>query len=319
MKAIKLKSKWLMLACLAMMCGCSDDSDEGTGQDENNTITEVSTWSQLIVACQKEGTVEAPTRVALAADIKLLTNTRRRINGTGYYLIEGNGHTLSCISDETINNTVAYWGTFNYDQPAHVTFSDVDFSLQGCPFVLNAIEGGSMTMNDVNITITPTEKERNEAAQTGYTIGNALWCEGEGSRLELNEGTFISREDVSGTVFAVQKGGTLVLDGGKIASDDFIRFTKNGTEDMPVILLKRALDFPLTLYMVNMYFAGSSELVVVRGEGYTLTEADLAQVAWHEWSAVRLNGVETPCIGTMEFYLDQEENAIKMRVKQAEA
>ena len=37
MKAIKLKSKWLMLACLAMMCGCSDDSDEGTGQDENNT------------------------------------------------------------------------------------------------------------------------------------------------------------------------------------------------------------------------------------------------------------------------------------------
>ena len=186
-----------MLACLAMMCGCSDDSDEGTGQDENNTITEVSTWSQLIVACQKEGTVEAPTRVALAADIKLLTNTRRRINGTGYYLIEGNGHTLSCISDETINNTVAYWGTFNYDQPAHVTFSDVDFSLQGCPFVLNAIEGGSMTMNDVNITITPTEKERNEAAQTGYTIGNALWCEGEGSRLELNEGTFISREDVS--------------------------------------------------------------------------------------------------------------------------
>ena len=308
-----------MLACLAMMCGCSDDSDEGTGQDENNTITEVSTWSQLIVACQKEGTVEAPTRVALAADIKLLTNTRRRINGTGYYLIEGNGHTLSCISDETINNTVAYWGTFNYDQPAHVTFSDVDFSLQGCPFVLNAREGGSMTMNDVNITITPTEKERNEAAQTGYTIGNALWCEGEGSRLELNEGTFISREDVSGTVFAVQKGGTLVLDGGKIASDDFIRFTKNGTEDMPVILLKRSLDFPLTLYMVDMYFAGSSELVVIRGEGYTLTEADLAQVAWHEWSAVRLNGVETPCIGTMEFYLDQEENAIKMRVKQAEA
>ena len=297
-----------MLACLAMMCGCSDDSDEGTGQDENNTITEVSTWSQLIVACQKEGTVEAPTRVALAADIKLLTNTRRRINGTGYYLIEGNGHTLSCISDETINNTVAYWGTFNYDQPAHVTFSDVDFSLQGCPFVLNAIEGGSMTMNDVNITITPTEKERNEAAQTGYTIGNALWCEGEGSRLELNEGTFISREDVSGTVFAVQKGGTLVLDGGKIASDDFIRFTKNGTEDMPVILLKRSLDFPLTLYMVDMYFAGSSELVVIRGEGYTLTEADLAQVAWHEWSAVRLNGVETPC-----------KNAIKMRVKQAEA
>ena len=308
-----------MLACLAMMCGCSDDSDEGTGQDENNTITEVSTWSQLIVACQKEGTVEAPTRVALAADIKLLTNTRRRINGTGYYLIEGNGHTLSCISDETINNTVAYWGTCNYDQPAHVTFSDVDFSLQGCPFVLNAIEGGSMTMNDVNITITPTEKERNEAAQTGYTIGNALWCEGEGSRLELNEGTFISREEVSGTVFAVQKGGTLVLDGGKIASDDFIRFTKNGTEDMPVILLKRSLDFPLTLYMVDMYFAGSSELVVIRGEGYTLTEADLAQVAWHEWSAVRLNGVETPCIGTMEFYLDQEENAIKMRVKQAEA
>lgn len=319
MKTMKLKSKWLMLACLAMMCGCSDDSDEGTGQDENNTITEVSTWSQLIVACQKEGTVEAPTRVALAADIKLLTNTRRRINGIGYYLIEGNGHTLSCISDETINNTVAYWGTFNYDQPAHVTFSDVDFSLQGCPFVLNAIEGGSMTMNNVNITITPTEEERNEAAQTGYIFSSSVWCGGEGSRLELNEGTSISREEVSGTVLAVQKGGTLVLDGGKIASDDFIRFTKNGTEDMPVILLKRSLDFPLTLYMVNMYFAGSSELVVVRGEGYTLTEADLAQVAWHEWSAVRLNGVETPCIGTMEFYLDQEENAIKMRVKQAEA
>lgn len=317
MKAMKLKSKWLMLACLAMMCGCSDDSDEGTGQ--NDTPVEVSTWSQLIVACQKEGTVEAPTRVALAADIKLLTNTRRRINGTGYYLIEGNGHTLSCISDEIINNTVAYWGTFDDDQPAHVTFSDVDFSLQGCPFVLNAIEGGSMTMNNVNITITPTEKERNEAAQTGYVTRSALWCEGEGSRLELNEGTFISREEVSGTVFAVQEGGTLVLDGGKIASDDFIRFTDNLTEDKPVILLKRALDFPLTLYIPGMDFTGISELVLIKGEGYTLTEADLAQVAWHEWSAVRLNGVETPCIGTMEFYLDQEENAIKMREKQAEA
>ena len=263
--------------------------------------------------------MEAPTRVALAADIKLLTNTRRRINGIGYYLIEGNGHTLSCISDEIINNTVAYWGTFDYDQPAHVTFSDVDFSLQGCPFVLNAIEGGSMTMNNVNITITPTEKERNEAAQTGYVTRSALWCEGEGSRLELNEGTFISREEVSGTVLAVQEGGTLVLDGGKIASDDFIRFTDNLTADKPVILLKRALDFPLTLYIPGMDFTGISELVLIKGEGYTLTEADLKQVAWHEWSAVRLNGVETPCIGTMEFYLDQEENAIKMREKQAEA
>lgn len=316
MKAMKLKSKWLMLACLAMMCGCSDDSDEGTGQ--NDTPVEVSDWTQLVLACQNGGTVEAPTRVALAADIKLLTNTQRRINGTGYYLIEGNGHTLSSVSEDEYEEG-CYWGTFHDDQPAHVTFSDVDFSLQGCPFLLESLEGGSMTMNNVNITITPTEEERNEAAQTGYIFSSSVWCGGEGSRLELNEGTFISREEVSGTVLGVQAGGTLVLDGGKIASDDFIRFTKNGTEDMPVILLKRSLDFPLTLYMVNMYFAGSSELVVVRGEGYTLTEADLKQVAWHEWSAVRLNGVETPCIGTMEFYLDQEENAIKMREKQAEA
>ena len=313
MKAMKLKSKWLMLACLAMMCGCSDEESE-----QNDTPVEVSDWTQLVLACQNGGTVEAPTRVALAADIKLLTNTRRRINGTGYYLIEGNGHTLSSVSEDEYEEG-CYWGTFHDDQPAHVTFSDVDFSLQGCPFLLESLEGGSMTMNNVNITITPTEEERNEAAQTGYIFSSSVWCGGEGSRLELNEGTFISREEVSGTVLAVQEGGTLVLDGGKIASDDFIRFTKNGTEDMPVILLKRSLDFPLTLYMVNMYFAGSSELVVVRGEGYTLTEADLKQVAWHEWSAVRLNGVETPCIGTMEFYLDQEENAIKMREKQAEA
>ena len=298
-----------MLACLAMMCGCSDEESE-----QNDTPVEVSDWTQLVLACQNGGTVEAPTRVALAADIKLLTNTQRRINGTGYYLIEGNGHTLSSVSEDEYEEG-CYWGTFHDDQPAHVTFSDVDFSLQGCPFLLESLEGGSMTMNNVNITITPTEEERNEAAQTGYIFSSSVWCGGEGSRLELNEGTFISREEVSGTVFAVQKGGTLVLDGGKIASDDFIRFTKNGTEDMPVILLKRSLDFPLTLYMVNMYFAGSSELVVVRGEGYTLTEADLKQVAWHEWSAVRLNGVETPCIGTMEFYLDQEENAIKMREK----
>ena len=313
MKIMKLKSKWLMLACLAMMCGCSDEESE-----QNDTPVEVSDWTQLVLACQNGGTVEAPTRVALAADIKLLTNTQRRINGTGYYLIEGNGHTLSSVSEDEYEEG-CYWGTFHDDQPAHVTFSDVDFSLQGCPFLLESLEGGSMTMNNVNITITPTEEERNEAAQTGYIFSSSVWCGGEGSRLELNEGTFISREEVSGTVLGVQAGGTLVLDGGKIASDDFIRFTKNGTEDMPVILLKRSLDFPLTLYMVNMYFAGSSELVVVRGEGYTLTEADLKQVAWHEWSAVRLNGVETPCIGTMEFYLDQEENAIKMREKQAEA
>ena len=310
---MKLKSKWLMLACLAMMCGCSDEESE-----QNDTPVEVSDWTQLVLACQNGGTVEAPTRVALAADIKLLTNTQRRINGTGYYLIEGNGHTLSSVSEDEYEEG-CYWGTFHDDQPAHVTFSDVDFNVQGCPFLLESLEGGSMTMNNVNITITPTEEERNEAAQTGYIFSSSVWCGGEGSRLELNEGTSISREEVSGTVLAVQEGGTLVLDGGKIASDDFIRFTKNDTEDMPVILLKRALDFPLTLYMQNMYFAGSSELVVVRGEGYTLTEADLKQVAWHEWSAVRLNGVETPCIGTMEFYLDQEENAIKMREKQAEA
>ena len=302
-----------MLACLAVMCGCSDEESE-----QNDTPVEVSDWIQLVLACQNGGTVEAPTRVALAADIKLLTNTRRRINGTGYYLIEGNGHTLSSVSEDEYEHG-CYWGTFDDDQPAHVTFSDVDFSLQGCPFVLNAIEGGSMTMNDVNITITPTEEERNEAAQMGYITSSALWCEGEGSRLELNEGTFISREEVSGTVLAVQEGGTLVLDGGKIASDDFIRFTDNLTADKPVILLKRALDFPLTLYIPGMDFTGISELVLIKGEGYTLTEADLKQVAWHEWSAVRLNGVETPCIGTMEFYLDQEENAIKMREKQAEA
>lgn len=316
MKAMKLKSKWLMLACLAMMCGCSDEESE-----QNDTPVEVSDWTQLVLACQNGGTVEAPTRVALAADIKLLTNTRRRINGTGYYLIEGNGHTLSSVSEDEYEHG-CYWGTFDDDQPAHVTFSDVDFSLQGCPFVLNAIEGGSMTMNDVNITITPTEEERNEAAQMGYITSSALWCEGEGSRLELNEGTFISREEVSGTVLAVQEGGTLVLDGGKIASDDFIRFTDNLTADKPVILLKRALDFPLTLYIPGMDFTGISELVLIKGEGYTLTEADLAQVAWHEWSSVCLNGengVASLCDEICELYLNQEENAIKMRIKQAEA
>ena len=312
MKAMKLKSKWLMLACLAMMCGCSDEESE-----QNDTPVEVSDWTQLVLACQNGGTVEAPTRVALAADIKLLTNTRRRINGTGYYLIEGNGHTLSSVSEDEYEHG-CYWGTFDDDQPAHVTFSDVDFSLQGCPFVLNAIEGGSMTMNDVNITITPTEEERNEAAQMGYITSSALWCEGEGSRLELNEGTFISREEVSGTVLAVQEGGTLVLDGGKIASDDFIRFTDNLTADKPMILLKRALDFPLTLYIPGMDFTGISELVLIKGEGYTLTEADLKQVAWHEWSAVCLNGengVASLCDEICELYLNQEENAIKMRVK----
>lgn len=305
-----------MLACLAMMCGCSDEESE-----QNDTPVEVSDWTQLVLACQNGGTVEAPTRVALAADIKLLTNTRRRINGTGYYLIEGNGHTLSSVSEDEYEHG-CYWGTFDDDQPAHVTFSDVDFSLQGCPFVLNAIEGGSMTMNDVNITITPTEEERNEAAQMGYITSSALWCEGEGSRLELNEGTFISREEVSGTVLAVQEGGTLVLDGGKIASDDFIRFTDNLTADKPVILLKRALDFPLTLYIPGMDFTGISELVLIKGEGYTLTEADLKQVAWHEWSSVCLNGengVASLCDEICELYLNQEENAIKMRVKQAEA
>ena len=305
-----------MLACLAMMCGCSDEESE-----QNDTPVEVSDWTQLVLACQNGGTVEAPTRVALAADIKLLTNTQRRINGTGYYLIEGNGHTLSSVSEDEYEEG-CYWGTFHDDQPAHVTFSDVDFNVQGCPFLLESLEGGSMTMNNVNITITPTEKERNEAAQTGYVTRSALWCEGEGSRLELNEGTFISREEVSGTVFAVQNGGTLVLDGGKIASDDFIRFTDNLTADKPVILLKRALDFPLTLYIPGMDFTGISELVLIKGEGYTLTEADLKQVAWHEWSSVCLNGengVASLCDEICELYLNQEENAIKMRIKQAEA
>ena len=308
-----------MLACLAMMCGCSDDSDEGTGQ--NDTPVEVSDWTQLVLACQNGGTVEAPTRVALAADIKLLTNTQRRINGTGYYLIEGNGHTLSSVSEDEYEEG-CYWGTFHDDQPAHVTFSDVDFSLQGCPFLLESLEGGSMTMNNVNITITPTEEERNEAAQTGYIFSSSVWCGGEGSRLELNEGTSISREEVSGTVLGVQAGGTLVLDGGKIASDDFIRFTDNLTADKPVILLKRELDFPLTLYIPGMDFTGISELVLIKGEGYTLTEADLKQVTWHEWSSVNLNGDswETSlCDEICELYLNQEENAIKMRVKQAEA
>ena len=316
MKAMKLKSKWLMLACLAMMCGCSDEESE-----QNDTPVEVSDWTQLVLACQNGGTVEAPTRVALAADLKLLTNTRRRINGTGYYLIEGNGHTLSSVSDDE-SEQGCYWGTVEGDQPAYITFSDVDFNVQGCPFLLQIRYGGSITMNDVNMIIKLTEEERNEAAQTGYVTTSSIWCMGEGSRLELNEGTFISREEVSGTVFAVQNGGTLVLDGGKIASDDFIRFTDNLTADKPVILLKRALDFPLTLYIPGMDFTGISELVLIKGEGYTLTEADLKQVAWHEWSSVCLNGengVASLCDEICELYLNQEENAIKMRVKQAEA
>ena len=71
-----------------------------------------------------------------------------------------------------------------------------------------------------------------------------------------------------------------------------------------------------------MDFTGISELVLIKGEGYTLTEADLKQVAWHEWSAVCLNGengVASLCDEICELYLNQEENAIKMRVKQAEA
>ena len=71
-----------------------------------------------------------------------------------------------------------------------------------------------------------------------------------------------------------------------------------------------------------MDFTGISELVLIKGEGYTLTEADLKQVTWHEWSSVNLNGDswETSlCDEICELYLNQEENAIKMRIKQAEA
>ena len=305
---MKLKSSVLFLALMAGMWGCSDSDD--LGEEKAKKVT---TFEELQEACQIGGSAIEPKRVALEADIVFpKSDGWRPIAGAGAFEIEGNGHTFTYHVGES--DFTYFLGVMDGQNiTCDIVFNNLNFDLENAHFFLQAANGSTFVFNDVEIKIGRSEG----ISDSDYITGNYLWSDGWNSCVELNEGTTIEKADGSGSVLSVQDGGKLVFDGGRISEDDFMRFAQNGEKnDYPAIVLRRALDFHLTVLFTSSFLSGDEEVLLVRGENYTLTEADFSQFSLHPGSAVWLDGNNIQAVRVNEYYelyLNEEENAIKLR------
>ena len=227
------------------------------------------------------GISSAPKEVALAADIRINGSLGRLpLNGAGVFAIDGSGYTVTYRASQDQGNY--YWGTTTVQNTSSdITFTNMNFVLSRCYFFFSAFNSSSITLNDVKVEI-----ER-DAAVT---------------------------DDGIGSVLSVQNGATVVFNGGKVLGDDFIRFTSLDG-DGTAIVFKRALENPLEIF-VETILEDTTEAVdflVIRGENYTLTASDLALLSLQEDSYVRWRGKKYLGAGHFMLYLDEAENAIKLR------
>ena len=302
---MKLKSSVLFLALMAGMWGCSDSDDSGEGK-----ALQVTTFEELQEACRMGGISSAPKEVALAADIRINGSLGRLpLNGAGVFVIDGSGYTVTYRASQDQGNY--YWGTTTIQNTSSdITFTNMNFVLSRCYFFFSAFNSSSITLNDVKVEI-----ERDAAVTDEvYRDYSYIMIDGKNSKGELNEGTTLEKKDGIGSVLSVQNGATVVFNGGKVLGDDFIRFTSLDG-DGTAIIFKRALENPLEIF-VETILEDTTEAVdflVIRGENYTLTASDLALLSLQEDSYVRWRGKKYLGAGHFMLYLDEAENAIKLR------
>ena len=262
----------------------------------------VTTYEALLEALRMGGaSADVPTLIMLGSDITIPAGgdrTNPPINGSGYFKIDGGGHTL--VRE---NESYYFLGNINADDDAvHIELTNIQLA-QGANSFLSMIYvcNGRITLGK-------------GVALNGQHMIAAV---GEKAALELGDGCELSDATGSSYSTTVMNGAILVLNGGKTAAGTYIRLSNNifPAVSYPLISVPKALTGD-----VHLCFTLNGISAIAQGaDGYQLTQADYDRLTVNpESSWVSLYGETMKQYNDdiFELYLDPAaEHQIKLRLK----
>ena len=262
----------------------------------------VTTYEALLEALRMGGaSADVPTLIMLGSDITIPAGgdrTNPPINGSGYFKIDGGGHTL--VRE---NESYYFLGNINADDDAvHIELTNIQLA-QGANSFLSMIYvcNGRITLGK-------------GVALNGQHMIAAV---GEKAALELGDGCELSDATGSSYSTTVMNGAILVLNGGKTAAGTYIRLSNDifPAVSYPLISVPKALTGD-----VHLCFTLNGISAIAQGaDGYQLTQADYDRLTVNpESSWVSLYGETMKQYNDdiFELYLDPAaEHQIKLRLK----
>lgn len=262
----------------------------------------VTTYEALLEALRMGGaSADVPTLIMLGSDITIPAGGDRTsppINGSGYFKIDGGGHTL--VRE---NESYYFLGNINADDDAvHIELTNIKLA-QGANSFLSMIYvcNGRITLGK-------------GVALNGQHMIAAV---GEKAALELGDGCELSDATGSSYSTTVMNGAILVLNGGKTAAGTYIRLSNDifPAVSYPLISVPKALTGD-----VHLCFTLNGISAIAQGaDGYQLTQADYDRLTVNpESSWVSLYGETMKQYNDdiFELYLDPTADyQIKLRLK----
>ena len=263
----------------------------------------ITTAEELLAAMKTGGTSDNPTKIKLGGDITMPKGPGNSVSGTpmtgsGYYKIDGGGHTLSWVTDSEY-----YLGNSQAGADAtYIEITNTKLVYEDSGLAMVCIYNGKITLGE-DVTV-----------DGRY---NMILANGEKATLELGDGCVLSSSGES--LVSVVKNATLVLNGGTTAAGAYIELRNEGpTIPAPVVSIPKALTNDVSLILG--FCMNAPEIQIAEGTSdYKLTQTDFNRLKPHPTkSAISSNGGKDwlEFEGNFELYLDAENNQIKLRKKQ---
>lgn len=264
----------------------------------------ITTAEALLAAMKTGGTSDNPTKITLGGNITMPKGPGNSVSGTpmtgsGYYKIDGGGHTLSWATGSEY-----YLGNIRAaDDATYIEITNTRLAYEDSNLAVVCIYNGKVTLGE-GVT-----------ADGRY---NMILANGEKATLELGDGCVLSSSGES--LVSVVRNATLVLNGGTTAAGAYIELRNAGpTIPAPVVSIPKALTNDVSLILG--FYMNAPEIQIAEGTSdYKLTQTDFNRLKPHPTkSAISSNEGKDwlEFEGNFELYLDEGNNQIKLRKKTA--
>lgn len=264
----------------------------------------VTTYEALLEALRTGvASADVPTLIMLGSDITIPAggdHTSPPINGSGYFKIDGGGHTLTWEGED--NDNFHFLGNADPDADAvYIELTNINLDRQDMNAAVGVYNGKITLGKDV--------------ALSGQD-GNMILANGEKAALELGDGCELSYAAGSSPCCAsAWFGAILVLNGGKTAAGAYINLSCyfDPAASHSLISVPKALTGDVQLLLAT---TGVTSIAQGAG-GYQLTQADCDHLKVNPESMVSLYGEPLQKYDdNFELYLDPAaEHQIELRLK----
>lgn len=263
----------------------------------------VTTYEALLEALRTGvASADVPTLIMLGSDITIPAggdHTSPPINGSGYFKIDGGGHTLTREGED--NDNFHFLGNADPDADAvYIELTNINLDQQGMNSAV-AVYNGRITLGK-------------DVALNGQ-YDNMILAYGEKAALELGDGCELAYTTDRSYCVSVWSGATLVLNGGKTAAGAYINLSCyfDPAASHSLISVPKALTGDVQLLLAT---TGVTSIAQGAG-GYQLTQADCDHLKVNPESMVSLYGEPLQKYDdNFELYLDPAaEHQIELRLK----